>query len=94
MTGSPGVKDSALTFDGNGELLTPSPPKKIDLRDHEAIRRELAAVYRDVRAGRIETQEATRLGYLLDLLGKSLERGALADRLELLELTLKVRKSK
>lgn len=60
-------------------------PPKIDLRDTRAIRRELANVYRDARAGKIETQDATRLGYLLNLLGQALEREVLENRLEALE---------
>ncbi|MFZ1569163.1 MAG: hypothetical protein WAT29_10120 [Thiolinea sp.] len=58
---------------------------KINLQNAAAIRRELAAVYRDARAGKIETQDATRLGYLLNLLGQALEREVLENRLEALE---------
>ena len=36
-----------------GADLIPIPPPKIDLRDAHAIRRELAAVYRDMRSGAI-----------------------------------------
>lgn len=60
-------------------------PPKIDLRDSRAIRRELAAVYRDARTGKIETQDATRLGYLLNLLGQAHERQELEARIETLE---------
>lgn len=64
--------------------LAPIPPK-IDLRDAHAIRRELAAVYRDMRAGRIETQDGTRLAFVLDRLLKAYEASLLQDRIELLE---------
>lgn len=69
-----------------GELLPSgrSTPK-INLHDAAAIRRELAAVYRDARAGKIETQDATRLGYLLNLLGQAHERQELEARIETLE---------
>lgn len=76
------------TFDGAGNLLAPPTPSKIDLHDARAIRRELASVYRDARSGRIEVQDATRLGYLLDLLRKAYETDVLQGRLELLERTL------
>lgn len=70
----------------DGELLPASKPApKINLQDARAIRRELAAVYRDARAGKIETQDATRLGYLLNLLGQALEREELETRIEALE---------
>ena len=70
----------------DGELLPASKPTpKINLQDARAIRRELAAVYRDARAGKIETQDATRLGYLLNLLGQALEREELEARIEALE---------
>ncbi|SKA72450.1 hypothetical protein SAMN02745130_01078 [Thiothrix eikelboomii] len=69
-----------------GELIPANtPPPKINLQNAAAIRRELAAVYRDARAGKIETQDATRLGYLLNLLGQALEREVLENRLEALE---------
>jgi hypothetical protein len=76
------------TFDAEGNPLTPAPLTKIDLHDARAIRRELASVYRDARAGRIEVQDATRLGYLLDLLRKAYETDVLQGRLEILERTL------
>ena len=53
----------------------------------------MASLYRDARTGKIETQDATRLGYLLDLLRKSFETATLQERLEFLERTLDQRKS-
>lgn len=75
-------------FDGEGKPLTPSPLPKIDLHDAHAIRRELASVYRDMRAGRIETQDGTRLAYVLDMVRKGYETSVLQDRLEIMERTL------
>lgn len=69
---------------GGGELMT-SPPPKIDLRDAHAIRRELGSVYRDMRAGRLQTQDGTRLAYVLDLLRRAVETGTLQDRIDQLE---------
>lgn len=76
------------TFDGEGNPLTPTPPPKIDLHDAHAIRRELASVYRDMRAGRIETQDGTRLAYVLDMVRKGYETSVLQERLEILERSL------
>lgn len=80
---------SLQTIETAGELLTPTP--RIDLRDAHAIRRELAAVYRDMRTGRIDAQDGTRLAYVLDSLRKAYETGVLQERIEILERTLKQR---
>lgn len=82
---SGGILD-AESEDGRGEAQHLTPRPKIDLRDAHAIRRELGAVYRDCRAGRIPTQDGTRLGYLLDLLRRACETSDLQERLEALEL--------
>ena len=82
-----GVKSIVETFDENGRLLSPTP-SKIDLRDSHAIRRELGAVYRDMRSGRIETQEGTRLAYVLDMIRKAYETAVLQERIESMERTL------
>lgn len=82
-----GVKQITETFDEYGNLLSPTPTK-IDLRDSHAIRRELGAVYRDMRSGRIETQEGTRLAYVLDMIRKAYETAVLQDRIESMERTL------
>lgn len=69
-----GGKEGPEVLDQSGNRLTPLPRnKKIDLHDTDAVRRELAAVYRDARAGKIATSDATRLGYLLNLLLRAFE---------------------
>ncbi len=72
------------TFDQEGKALAPRHPK-IDLRDTHAIRREMASVYRDMRTGRIETQDGTRLVYVLDMLRKAYETAVLEERIQKLE---------
>ncbi len=81
----------ALTLDQQGKTLAPIPPK-IDLSDANAIRREMATVYRDMRRGNIETQDGTRLVYVLDALRKCFETSVLQQRLEVLERTLEYRR--
>ena len=76
----------------SGTVLTLTPLPKIDLRDAHAIRRELGSVYRDMRAGRLASQDGTRLAYVLDMIRKAYETAVLADRLELLERTITPRK--
>ncbi len=77
-------KESARKQAGGGNVLTltPSKPRKIDLRDAHAIRRELAALYRDARNGKVGTQDATRLAYMLDLLRRAHETSVLQAELE------------
>lgn len=72
----------------SGNVITLTPLPKIDLRDAHAIRRELGSVYRDMRAGRIASQDGTRLAYVLDMIRKAYETAVLAERLELLERTI------
>lgn len=87
-----GGKESPESEAASGNVLTLTPLPKIDLRDAHAIRRELGSVYRDMRAGRIATQDGTRLAYVLDMIRKAYETAVLADRLELLERTINPRK--
>jgi hypothetical protein len=88
------VKQTPCTCDADGNVIATPPPAKIDLRDAHAIRREMASVYRDMRKGTIETQDGTRLCYVLDLIRKAWETGVLAENLEAMERTNNMRKSK
>ncbi len=85
-----GGKDTPESEASSGTVLTLTPLPKIDLRDAHAIRRELGAVYRDMRSGRLATQDGTRLAYVLDMIRKAYETAVLADRLELLERTITI----
>ena len=81
---------SLIPSRGSANLLPPTP--KLDLRDPHAVRRELAAVYRDCRAGLLDPAEGTRLGYLLSLLLRAFETTDQEDRIEALERTIAERK--
>lgn len=80
-------KKTDETQDSNRNVLSLTPRPKIDLRDAHAIRRELAALYRDARGGRVRTQDATRMAFILDLLRRAYETSVLQDRLEQFEKT-------
>lgn len=58
---------------------------RIPLRTFRQVREELARVYRDARQGRIESQDATRLAFILDQLRKAIEADELLSRVEALE---------
>ena len=51
----------------------------------EIIRKEMAAVYRDMRAGRIDCHDGTRLAYVLDLVRKAHESTVNRNRLGAIE---------
>ena len=84
----PSGKKSAGTQTGGGNVLTLPHRPKVDLHDGHAIRRELATLYRDACAGRVNTRDATRLAYILDMLRKAYETCVLQDRLEQIEKTI------
>lgn len=73
-----------------GELVNITPTK-IDLRNAHAIRRELASVYRDMRAEKIETADGTKLAYVLDMIRKSYETAVLEERINQIESTIRKR---
>ena len=86
-------EEQPATIDGATLELLPLP-RDIRLKTADDVRLELARVYRDMRAGRIEMADGTKLAYVLGQLNKSIETGQLAERLELLEHTLTTRKGK
>jgi hypothetical protein len=77
-------KKEPSTLDEFGNLVV-IPPPKIDLRNVAAIRREMGAVYRDMRAGKIESQDGTRLIYALTAIRQAYEAEVMESRLEALE---------
>lgn len=75
-----------------GELLTPAPP--IGLHNVKAVRREMASVYRDMRTGRIDVSDGTKLIYALDRIREAFKTEELETKLQVIESTLKLRKTK
>jgi hypothetical protein len=60
-------------------------PRQIKLATIEDCRREMASVYRDARTARIDSQDASRLVYMLSQIGKLIEIGQIEQRLAELE---------
>jgi hypothetical protein len=80
---------------GHGEVLNPTPSNtlsKIRLNDAETIRMEMARLYKDMRLGRIDTQDGTRLAYVLDMVRKAHETCELQRRIEIIDQVNKIRK--
>jgi len=75
------VQPSEIVDESNITLL-PVKAKKIDLHDSHAIRRELASVYRDMRSGKVEMADGTKLGFMLNLLLKAYETCELKKQLD------------
>ncbi len=67
------------------EVLDIDTPR-INLSTSEDVRREMAKVYRESRAGRLATSEATRLVYMLTQILKAHEIYVLETKLVELEL--------
>lgn len=73
-----------VTIDGkSGNAL--ATPARIDLKSIDDIRLEMARVYREMRAGDIETQNGTRLVYVLSQIGKLIELHEIERRIAALE---------
>lgn len=49
------------------------------------VRREMAKVYREARSGLVDVQDATKLTWCLQAIGKVIEGGDLEKRVEALE---------
>jgi hypothetical protein len=75
----------------NGEVIPANgglevlPPPRLNLNNLEAVRREMARVYRDMRGNTITTQDGARLVYVLGELRKVFEAVDLEQRIAALE---------
>lgn len=79
------TEGSLVTVDGVEVIDAPTPRLRIPLRTAHDVRRELARLYRQAKAGQIPTQDASRLAYILNLLRQSIETGDLEARIQALE---------
>lgn len=68
-----------------------TPCRKIDLRDANAMRRELATVYREMRAGKLTASDGTKLAHVLEIMRRMYETSELEARVELVERQLQTR---
>ena len=92
-----GSEKDPQTQQEQGAVLNPTPSNtlsKIRLNDAETIRMEMARLYKDMRLGRIDTQDGTRLAYVLDMVRKAHETCELQRRVEIIDQVNKIRKLK
>lgn len=71
--------------------VLPIPPRSSQLRTLEDVRIEMSRVYRGMRRGKVETQDGTRLVYVLGQVGRVIEADKLNGRVEAIERTLRGR---
>lgn len=86
---SRGEKNFAV-IDGKTGTVEPAAVK-INLSNLDDVRLEMSKVYRDMRGGRLESSEGTRLVYVLGQLAKLHEVIEVAKRLASIELAMKGR---
>lgn len=79
---------SAERKEACGDNLPPTPTRPINLRNVEAVRRELQRVYSEARRGTIDPVVASKLVYILSIAAKLLEQGEAEKRLTELEARL------
>ncbi len=79
------------TIDNASGEIDPTP-SKIRLKTLEDVRLAMASVYRDMRSGKIEMSDGTKLAYVLTSLAKVIEGSINEERIEILERILKERK--
>lgn len=71
---------------------SPPPPKRTRLRlgTVRDVRREMARLYFEMRAGRIEAAKGTKLAYVLSSVGKMVEMETFEERFQALEERIRV----
>lgn len=85
------AENQPATIDGASLHVLPTLPT-IHLKTADDVRLEMAKVYRDMRQGRIDMADGTKLAYVLGQLNKAIETGIIESRMEALERTLNARK--
>jgi len=68
-------------------VFSANPTPRLELSTIDAVRREMARLYRDAKCGNIPTADASRLAFILAQIGKLIETSALETRLSTLEKT-------
>lgn len=81
-----GAVNGPQTYDGATLALVPTPRRrKAQLDRLEGVRVEMSRVYRDMESGRRDSQDGSRLVYVLTQIAKVLELTEIERRLVALE---------
>lgn len=86
------TKKTASAGAVSGEVMPPTP--RINLASPEYIRQEMARVYREARGKVIDTNEASKLIYMLSQIAKAYELSVIEQRLADLEAATQTRSLK
>jgi Trm5-related predicted tRNA methylase len=76
--------DDVATYGSNGLGADP-PPARAKLDTVIRVRRELAKVYREARAGTLDVADASKLANILQIMGRMIETSEIEARLTVLE---------
>lgn len=74
-----------VTVDNSSGRVLPSRTKQIALKSIDDVRLEMAICYREMKSGKIETGDGTKLVYVLSAIGKMIELHDIEKRIALLE---------
>ena len=78
--------DNPLAIVDPVEVCRQLPPRlRLPLRTADDVQKELARLYRSMKAGGIAPADGTKLAYVLNLLRQAIETGQLEARLAALE---------
>ena len=81
-----GAGRTPATIDGSTLRVLPTPRRRrAQLTTLEGVRDEMARIYREMESGKRESQEGSRLVYVLTQIGKVLELTEIERRLTALE---------
>lgn len=86
------TKNTADNGAVSGDVLPPTP--RINLASPEYIRQEMARVYREARGKLIDTNEASKLIYMLSQIAKAYELSMIEQRISDLEAATQTRSLK
>ncbi len=85
------AENKPLTIDAASGRLAPTP-QTIHLKTADDVRLEMAKVYRNMRSGKIQMQDGTRLVFVLSQIGKMIELHEIEKRIIALETIPKGKK--
>ena len=86
MTAVTGTRHTPATIDGASLRLLPTAQRrKPQLTSTEGVRCEMARIYREMESGKRDSQDGSRLVYVLTQVAKVLEFTEVERRLTLLE---------
>jgi hypothetical protein len=86
MTAAAGTHHTPATIDGASLRVLPTPTRrKAQLTSMEGVRCEMARIYREIESGKRDSQDGSRLVYVLTQIAKVLEFTEIERRLIVLE---------